>query len=514
MIRCPKLAQDVKIDEKNDSMILFSASTGTLLKIPKIGKQILDLCNGKNDLDFIVKNSKGIGGIDNFLEELKGRGFIIECQQSSMDETQGGLGRFFDYPPFLDPIDPKPIWENKRINQNNRKIGFYIHIPFCEKICYFCPYNKYIRSPPFYEKYIEALKKEIELILEKSELKNLEISAFFIGGGTPSVLKKEQLEDILRFCLDNLNFDKNCEITMEGNPNSFTKEKLEVVYNEGVNRISFGVQSFKPNFLKLLGVSHKVSEIFESVENAKNVGFDNISIDLLYRIPGQELKDWKEDLEEFVNLDIDHLSTYALDITRDTVLFHRKINNKLPSIPDIDSERELFLYANNFLKEHAFERYYIDGFCRKNRKGKYGILNTTKDVIGIGTGAFSHFNNFVYINEKMVENYVKILEKNRLPITLGKKLSKEQEMRRYMFKKSIYFEFSKVDFKNRFGLEIEDIFKKEIKHLRKKRFIRINKNNISVTEKGKLYIYNVSKAFYDDEYKEMFGIQVESPIKT
>ena len=180
--------------------------------------------------------------------------------------------------------------------------SIYIHIPFCTHICYYCDFNKvFLKGQPV-DEYLQAMKNEMERTFEKVPPK--QIKTIFLGGGTPTALNEKQLEFLMKSIHSYIQLDPSIEFSIEANPGDLTVEKLKVLKHYGVNRLSLGVQTFNDELLKAIGRSHRSQDIYKTIEEARGIGFNNISIDLMYALPRQTLDDVKQSLKEFFSLDL------------------------------------------------------------------------------------------------------------------------------------------------------------------------------------------------------------------
>ena len=213
----------------------------------------------------------------------------------------------------------------------------YIHIPFCDTICSYCDFCKYLKNDEWVDKYLVALEKEISL-----RYKGDEIETIYIGGGTPSSLNLEQLDKLFNI-LKIINKKESIEFTFECNIENINKDKLKLLYDNGVNRLSIGIQTFNKDLLKYLNRNHTETEVFDKINLAKKIGFKNINIDLIYAIPGQTLSELNKDIDKFLKLDITHISTYSLIIEPHTLLYINKVNN---IDEDLDYEMYKKIYTN------------------------------------------------------------------------------------------------------------------------------------------------------------------------
>ena len=269
----------------------------------------------------------------------------------------------------------------------------YIHIPFCDSKCFYCSFNSYTKKHYLKKEYIKALLKQLDFELKK--IKKNEIESIFIGGGTPSTLEANYYEEIFKKIEPYLK--KDIEITIEANPNSVKKEWLRDIKSLGLNRVSFGVQSFDEKKLKFLGRAHSSKEAISAVENAFSVGFENISIDLIY----ETILDTKELLEKDIkialNLPINHISAYALTLEENTPFFNRK---------DVKKDDESLGYFIAGLITKKFPQYEISNFGLYRSKHNLGYW-MLKDYIGVGAGAVGFYKNQRFYTQNSLEDYIK-----------------------------------------------------------------------------------------------------------
>lgn len=275
----------------------------------------------------------------------------------------------------------------------------YIHIPFCDSKCFYCAFNSYTDKFHLKQEYMKALKKQLKNELDNYVKKhNKEIETVFIGGGTPSCVKSEEYEEVLNMIKPYL--IKDAEITSEANPNSASLQWLTNMNKFGVNRVSFGVQSFQNEKLKFLGRSHKSKSAIDAIQNAHKVGFKGINCDIIYGVQGDTLESMKEDFKQAFSLPITHLSAYSLMIEEGTKFFDRSS----VKIDDEDLSYEIF----DFIKEHNFTQYEISNFAREKKyesKHNYGYWEH-KEYLGIGAGAVGYVNSQRYYPSKSIEEYI------------------------------------------------------------------------------------------------------------
>ncbi len=267
----------------------------------------------------------------------------------------------------------------------------YIHIPFCSDICTYCDFCKYYYNEELVDKYLEELANEI-----KSNYKKEIIKTIYIGGGTPSSLSLKQLSKLMDI-IKIFNTDLK-EFTVEVNIENIDLDKIKILKENNVTRISIGIQTFNDKFLKILNRKHTEKMVIDKIKMIKKY-FDNINIDLIYAIPGETLKDLESDIEKFIKLDISHISTYSLIIEDNTILK----NNHVSNIDD-NLDYEMYKLICNRLKD--YEHYEISNFGKKKSLHNLVYWNN-EHYYGFGLGASGYINNIRYTNTRSINNYLK-----------------------------------------------------------------------------------------------------------
>lgn len=268
----------------------------------------------------------------------------------------------------------------------------YIHIPFCKSKCKYCSFISYPRLNKI-EEYINCLSKEIADIYKGEELETL-----YFGGGTPSLV----LTGLLNKIIKNFNLAENPEITIEINPDDAEESYLKTLHNLGFNRLSIGAQTFDDGILKLIGRRHGSKDIVNAVNLAKQAGFENISVDLIYGLPTQTISGVKNDLEKFMKLDIQHISTYGLKIEEESFW-----GKNPPAVPDDDIQADMYIEINNFLEKNGFYRYEISNFARKGFESKHNLNYwNNNEYYGFGVSAHGYLEGVRYSNECDLDKYL------------------------------------------------------------------------------------------------------------
>jgi len=233
--------------------------------------------------------------------------------------------------------------------------GMYIHIPFCHQICFYCDFNKVFFKDQPVDAYIESVGKELALWKQQGALDH-PLETVFLGGGTPTALTPEQLQRLLELVHQYVPMTADVEWSSEANPDELTREKMEVLYKGGVNRLSMGVQTFDQDLLKRLGRTHANDDVLRAVETAREVGFSNISFDLMYGLPGQTMAQWDETLEQAFAFDMPHFSAYSLIIEPKTVFYNLMVKGKLNTVTE-DLEGDMYERLMEEMEKHGLQQY-------------------------------------------------------------------------------------------------------------------------------------------------------------
>ena len=321
-------------------------------------------------------------------------------------------------------------------NKEKKNLGIYLHIPFCMKKCHYCDFLSAPADENTKERYIEALKKEI--FLYREDLKENIISTIFLGGGTPSLLKEKQIKEILDAIFETYFVQEGAEITIEANPETLTKEKLKIYKEVGINRLSIGLQSTEEEQLKRLGRIHTYKKFLESYALAREVGFENINVDLMSALPFQTKEEWEETLRKIVNLNPkpEHISAYSLIIEEGTKFF--KIKEQL-SFPDEEEDRQMYWKTKEFLEREGYHRYEISNYALPEKESRHNQTYwTLGEYLGLGLGAASYWNGSRFKNTENLQEYFAFFENNMIKelSELQKEvhiLSKEEKMEEFMF---------------------------------------------------------------------------------
>ena len=354
----------------------------------------------------------------------------------------------------------------------------YVHIPFCTQICYYCDFSKvFIKNQPV-DSYLEHLIEEYH----SYDIKKLR--TLYIGGGTPTALSARQLAFLLEKLTDKLDLSYLEELTIEANPGDLDLEKIAVLKDSLVNRVSLGVQTFNDRMLKQIGRSHSEKDIYENIANLKKAGFDNISIDLIYALPKQTMEDVKTNVAKAIALDIPHMSLYSLILENHTVFMNRMRRGKLP-LPKEDLEAEMFDYIIAELEKAGFEHYEISNFSKPGFESRHNLMYwDNAEYYGIGAGASGYVDGVRYKNHGPIRHYLQAVEAGNARVqeevlTLKEKM--EEEMFLGLRKKS---GVSKKRFEEKFGLSFEDQYGAVVFELTEQGLLVPDRDIVRMTKQG------------------------------
>ncbi|WP_054024199.1 radical SAM family heme chaperone HemW [Bacillus sp. FJAT-28004] len=288
------------------------------------------------------------------------------------------------------------------ITQSPRAL--YIHIPFCTNKCHYCDFTSYVLKGQPVDQYLDALEQEMQRTV--AEWPPVEIDTVFVGGGTPTVLTPPQMERFLKAVRTYFPLAPDVEFTMEANPGTTDIDKLTAMKEGGVNRISFGVQSFDNGLLERIGRIHSVDDVYRSIENARKVGFTNLSIDLMFGLPGQTVELLRDSVNKAMELGLPHYSIYSLKVEENT-LFHKLYErNELP-LPPEEEEFNMFILLMDMLKKNGYGHYEISNFAEPGYESRHNSTYWRNEpYYGLGAGAHGYVNRMRHVNLKGITPYI------------------------------------------------------------------------------------------------------------
>lgn len=364
-----------------------------------------------------------------------------------------------------------------------KELGIYVHIPFCKQKCYYCDFVSYANKETEMKRYVEALQKEIEI--EKNE--TARVTTIYIGGGTPSLVDKEEIQKIITTIKQNYVVEKEAEITIEVNPGTVDVAKLEAYKKAGINRLSIGLQATQNDLLKKIGRIHTYGEFLTCYQLARKIGFKNINIDLMLGLPSQTLQDIEESVRKVIALNPEHISLYSLIVEEDTPI-EKMLEEKKLTLPTEEVERNMYWQAKKTLERSGYIHYEISNFAKPGYESKH---NTNcwkqKEYLGFGVAAHSYQNKKRYCNTSCIAEYCKNNEAGKFKNnrTICEIQTDEERRKEYMLLGLRMLEGIDVqEFKHKFIQNPLYLFHQELEKLVKEELVEIDLNQIKLTNKG------------------------------
>jgi oxygen-independent coproporphyrinogen-3 oxidase len=289
-------------------------------------------------------------------------------------------------------------------------VSLYVHIPFCQSKCSYCDFNSYAGLESLIPSYVGALLAEMGLWREPTQRTN--VTTVFLGGGTPSLLPLAEVERIMTALRQRFRLATDAEVSFEANPGTIDRPYLERLRSLGVNRLSLGVQSFHDDELATLGRIHTAAEAREAYDTARQAGFDNVNLDLIYGLPRQTMTAWQHTVREAIALGPDHLSLYALTLEEGTPLASDVAHGRLPP-PDADLAADMYLWAEDTLAAASYQHYEISNWAFPDRHCRHNLAYWLNEpYLGLGAGAHSCFGGFRFANVKDPRRYIPLVEES------------------------------------------------------------------------------------------------------
>lgn len=363
----------------------------------------------------------------------------------------------------------------------SRELGIYIHIPFCKSKCYYCDFVSYTNQCNQIAPYIQKVLQE----MQQYDVSNYNVTTIYIGGGTPSYIEEKYIKQLLdalkRKLADNETRFEDMEITIEINPGTITKKKLEQYKESGVNRISIGLQSTNDNLLKQIGRIHNYQEFLEAYQLVKKVGFENINVDLMIGLPNQTIQDIKQTLGEIQKLNPNHVSVYSLIVEEGTKI-DELINRDKLQLPDEELERQMYWYVKNTLELNGYNHYEISNFAKKGKESKHNLnCWEQKEYIGLGAAAHSYLNGVRYSNSTFTETG----EWSFLDKKIEEQQDLEDKKKEYMLLGLRKIEGVSIQkFKEKYRDNPIFLYRKELEKMVEEGLLEIDGDLIRLTNKG------------------------------
>ncbi|QCT02154.1 oxygen-independent coproporphyrinogen III oxidase [Paenibacillus algicola] len=340
----------------------------------------------------------------------------------------------------------------------------YIHIPFCTNKCFYCDFNSYVLKDQPVMDYLRALDREMEMTV-KAHPPGV-IKSIFVGGGTPTVLKPDEMDFFLKSVKKHFpEWDEHIEFSMEANPGTTDLEKLSVMREGGVNRVSFGVQAFQNELLSGIGRIHNTDDVYRSLENARAAGFHNMSIDLMFGLPNQTVEMLSESVSKALALGLPHYSIYSLKVEENTLFHTMYQKNQLP-LPDEEDELNMYLLLMNRMAEAGYKQYEISNFSKPGFESRHNMAYwRNEDYYGLGAGAHGYIGRRRHINVKGVNPYIEAVQQG-LPYLSTLDIPQEEAMEDFlMVGLRVLDGISASRFQEQFGMTLEEVFARPLNKL-------------------------------------------------
>lgn len=364
-----------------------------------------------------------------------------------------------------------------------QKTGMYIHIPFCKQKCLYCDFPSFAGLECMQKGYVEALNKELEA--KSQELDGYEIESVFFGGGTPTILSADMLENLMQTIFSKYHIASDAEITIEANPGTLDMTMCQRLREMGFNRLSMGLQAWQEELLQRLGRIHDRQMFLDNFENAQKAGFDNINVDLMFALPNQTLVDWEETLTNIIELHPAHISVYSLIVEEGTP-FYEYYENGYYKETDEEIDRKMYRMAVEKLEQAGCYQYEISNFAMRGKQSRHNKRYwLDEEYMGYGLGAHSYWKGERFHNPYDMEIYMQRVEKGMECREDIEVVSKEEQYAEFMFlglrlTKGV----GKDRFLKRFGRRIEDIFGRAIEKTKAEGLLEETDGFLRLTERG------------------------------
>jgi oxygen-independent coproporphyrinogen-3 oxidase len=338
---------------------------------------------------------------------------------------------------------------------DSRHHGLYVHIPFCTKRCGYCSFASGIYEAESASKYLAYVKREAKTISGKTG-EEISVDTVYFGGGTPGVLSDAEAVKLMSSVADAFGIKKDAEVSFEANPESFTFTKSKLLRQLGVNRLSFGVQSFNAGILKYLGRAHSADDAMRAVESAKSAGFNNISIDLIYGISGQSMEIWRTDIESALRLEPEHISIYCLSLEPGVPLYE----NTDAGWPDEDLQAEMYFFVRETFLDAGYNHYEISNFARPGYECRHNLKYwRDEEYLGLGVSAAFHWGGNRYKNPDNLNEYTSSVDAGKWPLASPEPSDPEREMRTaVILGLRLLSGIDLAEFEERFGVHLSDYY--------------------------------------------------------
>ncbi|MBS1788893.1 MAG: radical SAM family heme chaperone HemW [Acidobacteria bacterium] len=376
----------------------------------------------------------------------------------------------------------------------NQLAGIYIHIPFCDTRCHYCNFATGGYESDLARRYVEALRTEIQRAETKPEMQA--VDSIYFGGGTPTTLTVEQLGGIIELCRAKFDVSPDAEITSEANPGTISQAFLERLRATGINRLSFGVQSFDDGELEMIGRSHSAEDARQAVRLARAAGFENVSIDLIAGLPEQKMETWRRNLEEAFALEPDHLSVYLLELYKDAPLLHRINRGELRAIDD-ELTVEMYFALKDEAERQGFDHYEISNWARPGFESRHNLKYWTgAPYWAFGVSAAGYDGARRWSNTRNIHEYLAKIEAGASPVTESEELDENTRQSENLFLRLRLKEGVNLrDHEQRFGVRVTERYSEELVRLGEAGLIELDNDTLKISRAGTVLANEVFAAF-------------------
>jgi len=366
---------------------------------------------------------------------------------------------------------------------DDKEIGIYIHIPFCKQKCLYCDFPSYAGAESYMEPYLNALLEEMTSVGGK--LSDYNIKSIYIGGGTPTYFKTSYIGNILETCYLHFNIEDDAEITIEANPGTLDRRKLLDLKSFGINRLSLGVQAWQNRLLKFLGRIHDSQQVVSNIQWARDAGFDNISVDIMFGLPNQTVEEWMDTLRNVCSLKVEHISAYSLKIEEGTALCTMVQDGVVQPI-DESTERYMYHEGISFLKDRGYIQYEISNFAKGGRKSVHNLIYwKDREYMGFGCSAHSYIDRMRQYNYQDIEQYIYAMNKNGQGVEHKEYIARDVErFEMIMMGLRLTEGVNKLEFKQRFGSSLDSYYGDIISLLKEDGLLEEDHKAIFLTPRG------------------------------
>jgi oxygen-independent coproporphyrinogen-3 oxidase len=430
------------------------------------------------------------------------------------DDAKTEIGSYFvsNYPPFsvwnADGVPKATAALNRSGNGTGEPLGLYLHIPFCRKRCRFCYFRVYTdKNSRDVESYMQALADEVALYADRPGLKDRDFEFVYFGGGTPSFLSAQQLESLIERISKHWRWDRAREVTFECEPGTLQEHKLETIKAIGVTRLSLGIEHFDDDVLELNGRAHKSKEVYRAYDWARNVGFDQVNVDLIAGMVGDREETWRYTVEETLKLQPDSLTIYQMELPHNTVISRgMKEQGSEAPVADWATKRAWVDYAFQRFEENGYVVSSAYTLVKPSDHSSFVYRDAVwhgADMVGTGVASFSHFGGVHYQNEDQWETYIERVSKGELPIARALEISKRQLLIRQLILQTKTGLLDAAYFRDTFHEEIFDVFSDAFSWVVDQGYGRIDGDEFRLTRAGLLRADAILPKFFETEFRDI-----------